>query len=297
MANGIKTRRRASVLSLVCSLRPPISVKLRENTQRLLKRQVRLLLCFLFVSRGVAVLAVSASTSTMESKPLLEKVEEGAHHHAPDKKSKPVFSKAVKKAANRIINYSPDDLPIDEDASPTAQGCYRLWKRLLVVETVLLLAYLLFPVLERPSWCYYSDCGNHTVVLQSNIWKMPARASQSVELGFVFFFFTMVALQCFAIGTDRFFKQMSSRIEFGVLCFLLVTVIIEMFANSRWLFWSPIIRPIYFVLKHRDARSVFFAIGKSIPAVLPILGILALQIFMFGWIGVLLFIGETDVSE
>lgn len=232
----------------------------------------------------------------MESKPLLEKVEEGSHHPHHDKKSKPVFSKAVKEATERIINHSPDDIPMHESAAATAHGCHRLWKRLLIVETLLLLAYLLFPILEKPSWCYYSDCGNNTVVLQSNIWKMPTRASQGVELGFLFFFFGMIALQCVAMGTDRFFKRRWSQIEFGVLCFILVLVIIEMFAKSRWFFWSPLIRPIFFVLKHRDARSVFFAIGKSIPAVLPILGILALQIFMFGWIGVLLFIGETDVS-
>ncbi len=213
----------------------------------------------------------------------------------------PEIRAEFKNVAKKLSIQSHEDLEVREaQEAPGVHLCHKIWKSTRDIESLLLIAYLLFPIFEQPLWCYYTSCGAETQYIQSNMPKMSPVTSQLVELGFLLLFSASILLRVVFSGYQKCIKQKWPVIEAAIILATAICLVIMAIGNhyhNNWLVWSPFLRPIFFVVKNRETRSVFSAIVKSLTGVLPILGILALQIFLFGWIGVLIFLDEEPVKE
>eukprot|EP00743_Colponemidia_sp_Colp-15_P005824 GILK01006259.1.p1 GENE.GILK01006259.1~~GILK01006259.1.p1 ORF type:complete len:793 (+),score=91.09 GILK01006259.1:78-2456(+) len=179
----------------------------------------------------------------------------------------------------------------NEDHTEETLWAHNMLHRLYPLSTLSIVAYMLVPFFEQPSWCFNSSCGDPDDVLMSQLPKFHPYASLSIELVcFLFFFVYNVFLFFRAHGLPRTWSPV-----FRCLCLLLglADVVVAFFVPSKYRIAS-FLRPFLLVSIRETVLRRMIGLLKVIPQVFPVIYILIVLLFSFSWAGMLLWHGTEE---
>lgn len=167
-----------------------------------------------------------------------------------------------------------------------------LYYRLRYLRRLLMAIYIFLAAFTRPVWCkdksypYSCKVDGYSVPL-SRIPILPQRVTYSVEAFIVVFFLCMNFLR-----NSYNVKSRTSKARFvaiNILCILALADIIQVLVTEGRPYISHFARVILFVLYLRMVRDSLLRVYMSIQKARYILVLLILHVFVFGWMGHLLF--------
>lgn len=171
-----------------------------------------------------------------------------------------------------------------------------LVRRLEFLRPLALVGYLSISLFEKPSWChddaYDFSCtvtknGIEHHVPMSGIPKMPQRILHSFELLFILI---LASMELVRVSFRRNTKSSLVRcFLIEVLSFCAVVDNIQVIVTQGNLYFAQFIRPIIFLLVVRAVREVFLRIYYVLVEAKAVMGLIALHIAIFAWMGKILF--------
>eukprot|EP00742_Colponemidia_sp_Colp-10_P007538 GILJ01008124.1.p1 GENE.GILJ01008124.1~~GILJ01008124.1.p1 ORF type:complete len:797 (-),score=94.64 GILJ01008124.1:278-2668(-) len=181
----------------------------------------------------------------------------------------------------------------NEDHTEETLWAHHMLHKLYPLSTLSIVAYMLVPFFEQPSWCFNSSCGDPDDLLMSQLPKFHPYASLSIELVcFLFFFVYNVLLFFRAHGLPRTWAWSP---VFRCLCILLgfTDVVISFLVPSKYRIAS-FLRPFLLVSIRETVLRRMTGLLKVIPQVFPVIYILIVLLFSFSWAGMLLWHGTEE---
>eukprot|EP01091_Cochliopodium_minus_P000666 TRINITY_DN10581_c0_g1_i1.p1 TRINITY_DN10581_c0_g1~~TRINITY_DN10581_c0_g1_i1.p1 ORF type:complete len:712 (-),score=134.23 TRINITY_DN10581_c0_g1_i1:49-2184(-) len=179
---------------------------------------------------------------------------------------------------------------------------YRRYTNMIWIRSFFLVALLIFTFVERPSWCYRTDCsvprdiskvmkGVKPIVLDSKLPKLNFMAGLGIELGIIICLWLISVLgPLFFIGLRDALLRPSWPLLITILCFVSVIDIIVSFFVIRTLRLSQIIRPFLLLIISKSIRRTLISIIKSLPPIIEILLLLFVLIGFYSWFGLLIWL-------
>jgi hypothetical protein len=152
--------------------------------------------------------------------------------------------------------------------------------------------YVLLPWVERPCWCFQSECVVSSELLFSGIKFINAYSTLTLELFCVMVFLGQMVLQYYSGHWTawNFFRSSPWRIVRALLLFIsLMDVLVSLASPKDGFRLSFILRPLIVVSLSIRVRQIVSSLLAVLPKVLDVLVLTLLLVLFYGCMGLFIF--------
>ena len=168
-----------------------------------------------------------------------------------------------------------------------------VYSRLTWVVRLVMLTYISFSFVERPSWCYSKPCvgpGGVTLPL-SGLPYLPREVSGAIEMSCLFVFAAEVLVKRLFRGPDTFWGNRWNLVKLTLLPIALLDVLAD-FLSADGLIrgpvrLAPILRPMIFTVNIRQIRETMVS---TLQIIWDVKELLCLIVCLVLWFGMLMFV-------
>ena len=185
---------------------------------------------------------------------------------------------------------------------------HRCLGRFRFLRSIALWVQVTISLVEEPSWCGASGCGNPDKVLKFGFWVLPKALTASVELGCLIVMGTFLFLRGVSLRRDRaaFYRQRSNVVQVMLigLSFAVIVLDIVLGQEGTGFFASvfnpvppAVIRPFLFLAYSRNLCRLFWNVIRIMPRLLEVLLLLICLVLFYGCLGVFLFRDKIFIHD